>query len=172
MDRESIKARFDAKWKENEETGCWEWTASLFPNGYGQFQVRKAEGPAKLDKYAHRWAWRLNRGAIGEGMAVLHRCDNRKCVNPDHLFVGTKKDNAQDMKAKDRHLKGELNSNSKLTKRQVIAIHQLSSLGHTHKSISAILGCVSPTQVGRILIGERWEHIYEAIQTEKQLRNA
>lgn len=82
--------------------GCWIWTASRFTKrgGYGQFH----EWPKV--RYAHRVAWELTHGPIPDGMVVMHACDNPPCVNPQHLSLGTIADNAQDMVAKGRSLKG------------------------------------------------------------------
>jgi hypothetical protein len=78
-------------------TGCWLWTRSLRPGcGYGQLK----EGGRM--RFAHRVAYELFVGPIGHGLYVCHRCDVKVCVNPDHLFLGTPKDNAQDMIRKGR----------------------------------------------------------------------
>lgn len=77
-------------------TRCWVWTASTAA-GYGNFCVRRP-----LNVGSHRFSWELSNGPIPEGLWVLHRCDNRRCVNPAHLFLGTAKDNVRDMIAKGR----------------------------------------------------------------------
>jgi hypothetical protein len=78
-------------------SGCWEWQATIQKNGYGHF-MRSKRKPIM----AHRMAYELAYGSIPEGLHVLHRCDNRRCVRPDHLWVGTHSDNMRDMHAKGR----------------------------------------------------------------------
>ncbi len=85
---------------------CWVWQGEINPKGYGII-YRKGK------KFkAHRWMWITHQGEIPEGMCVLHRCDNRPCVNPDHLFLGTAMVNAQDMVTKNRQA-------AKLTPQQI-----------------------------------------------------
>lgn len=84
-------------------TRCWEWTARRNPKGYGQFSVGK-----KMEQ-AHRVSWVMANGNIPYKLQVLHHCDNPSCVNFQHLFVGTNKDNADDreMKGRGNHAKGD-----------------------------------------------------------------
>lgn len=81
-----------------DESGCWLWMRALKGCGYGH---KWHEGKYKS---AHRIAWELNRGQIPEGLFVLHRCDVMRCVNPEHLFLGTHQDNMEDQRRKGRHL--------------------------------------------------------------------
>jgi hypothetical protein len=76
---------------------CWPWTGRCDTFGYGRIGIERKEHPA------HRVAYELTRGPIPDGICVLHHCDHPACCNPAHLFLGTKKDNTQDMIAKGRH---------------------------------------------------------------------
>jgi hypothetical protein len=91
-----VTDRFWAKVQKGD--GCWEWSAGRLPVGYGRFRVSP-----EREALAHRYSYELNVGPVPDGLCVLHRCDNPSCVRPDHLFVGTHKDNTQDMFGKDRH---------------------------------------------------------------------
>jgi hypothetical protein len=78
------------------ENGCWEWDGSINQSGYGTIGVNRSS------KLAHRVAWEESNGAIPNGLFVLHACDNRRCINPAHLWLGTNDDNMKDMARKGR----------------------------------------------------------------------
>jgi HNH endonuclease len=99
--------------------GCWEWTGYIHPSGYGMFRF---QGKTPM---AHRVAWILTHGEIPRGMKVLHRCDYPGCVNPDHLFLGTQRDNVLDMYGKGRGVAGERHHRSKLSINDAINIRIL-----------------------------------------------
>lgn len=89
--------RFWAKVGPRPAGECWLWHSARHRSGHGQFGV----GP--VDRiYAHRFSWELHNGPVPEGLCVLHRCDVPACVNPDHLWLGTREDNMHDMWAKGR----------------------------------------------------------------------
>lgn len=101
---DNIEARFWPKVKQTE--GCWLWLGAKNPDGYGVFRI-KNRGTS-----AHRIAYALKVGHIPTGVSVLHSCDNRSCVRPDHLFLGTQLENVNDMMKKGRGHKarGDLNA--------------------------------------------------------------
>lgn len=76
---------------------CWNWKAAMHPQGYGKFADN-----GKPDR-THRVSWKLFNGPISGGAWVLHKCDNRRCVNPDHLYLGDRQQNINDMMARNRH---------------------------------------------------------------------
>lgn len=140
--------------KVNKTDSCWEWTGTIMRGGYGHFSINNRY------KQAHRVSYQMNVGAIPAGLCVLHRCDNRRCVRPDHLFLGTQKDNAQDAIAKGRFTTGERNGfrkkkeAHKLTDTQVNEIAQRYKRGGiTHKELAAEYG-VSKSLV-TMIIGNR-----------------
>ena len=104
-------ARFHASYAVNEETGCWEWTGWIHPKGYGILSIG---GKSKKIR-AHRFSWELHCGPIPEGVFVCHMCDNRRCCNPTHLFLGDGSDNMRDMVAKGRHWSKQGQYRQKLT---------------------------------------------------------
>jgi len=113
--------RFFRKAEPVTESGCWLWTAYINHLGYGKFQLKGKW------RNANRVCWELINGPIPDGMDVLHKCDIRCCVNPNHLFLGTHTDNMQDMIAKGRAPRrdGEHNGNAKITREQAEEIRAL-----------------------------------------------
>lgn len=129
----NVESKFWARVSRGQE--CWVWDGPKYRNGYGQFYVGN-----NISEGAHRFSYKVALGEIPIGMMVLHRCDNRPCVRPDHLFLGTSLDNVRDMFSKGRNApkerlrnrrpnNGELNGNARLRAEDVIAIR--SSHGNT-----------------------------------------
>ena len=116
MARKGLKERFWSKVIFGE--GCWEWAGFLFTCGYGGIRDDDAK---QSPRYAHRVSWQLHFGAIPDGLQICHKCDNPKCVRPDHLFLGTQADNNWDCATKGRQpgsrgkMRGENHPRAKLT---------------------------------------------------------
>ncbi len=111
----------DRLWKRVVKTDtCWLWTGYK-QKGYGRMS-KDYPYTGALGVLTHRVSWELANGPIPEGLCVLHKCDNPSCVNPDHLFLGTRIDNSNDKVSKGRHVRGEKIARSKLTEPDVLAI--------------------------------------------------
>jgi DNA-binding XRE family transcriptional regulator len=147
------KNRIENKVELVTESGCWIWMGTTTSRGYGQL----IDDNKKY--YAHRASYEAFIGEIPKGMYVCHRCDNRFCVNPNHLFVGTQKDNLQDMRNKGRSTRGEKNAQAKLTHAQVAMIKVcLKHKAQKDEQLAKQFG-VSRQTINLIKQGKRWNHV-------------
>lgn len=145
----SALQKFHSRIDKNGE--CWVWTGGHSACGYGCFK------PADKQVLAHRYSYEQHVGPIPTGHFVLHRCDNKSCVNPAHLFTGTQRDNMQDMKAKGRHQYGERSSRAKLTEAQAREILLSTEL----PSVAAKRFNISHMTVRHIRKGRLWAHLQQ-----------
>lgn len=150
--RRPLLERFEAKVSPEPTSGCWLWTAYLMPNGYG---LIGRGGSGEGMEYAHRAAWMLYRGPVPAGRFVCHRCDNRACVNPDHLFLGTHADNMRDMSSKRRSAVGSRNGQARLSPQSASEARRMKSSGIPQAQIARALG-VSPMTISRLVRGQSW----------------
>lgn len=131
-------------WAKVDKSGdCWLWTGKVNDSGYGV--IRNVLG---VETKCHRVAYVLANGYIPHGLCVLHRCDNRRCCNPSHLFLGTRGDNNRDRSAKGRTARGARLPHSKLTEQDKAAIAALNGR-ETQAEVGARFG-VSRSRVGQI----------------------
>lgn len=132
---------------------CWLWEGATTPFGYGDIKSHQRR------HNAHRVSYELHKGPIPQGMQVCHRCDNPRCCNPGHLWLGTAGDNCRDMVAKGRHvspaLKGSKNGRAILTDALVMEIRRDKRPG---TQIAADLG-LGITTVNSIRRGASWKHL-------------
>lgn len=144
-----IIERFEESYIPEPNSGCWIWTKALSKNGYGRFF------DGQVAEWAHRVAWQIFNGQIPDNYAVCHHCDNRTCVNPSHLFLGTALENKQDAVRKGRHLVGEKVRNSKLTEENVRDI--LSK--RINAKQFALLYKISERHVYHLWSRSTWRHV-------------
>ncbi len=153
-------------WSYVDKSGeCWEWILPSKRGGYGLFGMKTTKQYG-----AHRISWILfHQKAVPIGLLICHHCDNKSCVNPEHLFLGTFADNNRDRHRKGRskpitpptpeqRARGERAGNSKLKAHQVLEIRELSGEGETGKSLAVVFG-ISERTVGQIIHRETWTHI-------------
>lgn len=134
------------------DNGCWEFIGAL-SDGYGSLKYK-----GRVYK-AHRVSWECENRPLEEGECVLHDCDNRKCCNPNHLFLGDKQDNSDDMIAKGRDFHppvlGTMNGQSRLQEHEVIEIKKLIELGYSQQTIADTFN-VSRSTIKKIKLGQTW----------------
>ena len=146
-----LPARFWAK-VAIDPAGCWLWTSQRNLAGYATFHVT---GAGK--RLAHRFLWESLFGPVPGGRVLCHRCDVRACVNPDHLYVGTHKQNAKDCSARGRAA-GSGRGKNKLTPDLVRLIRRRAAEGVRREAIAKEVG-VSPRNVWYVLSGKTWNHV-------------
>ena len=133
-------------------SGCWEWQGFIDRKGYGRLRYER------ISHLCHRLAWELTYGPIPAGLCVCHHCDNRLCVRPDHLFLGTIADNNHDMVAKGRVAAGEHSGQARLTVEEVIAIrgqYRRGTWGQGYSALARRYG-VSMNTIRSVVLGRTW----------------
>ncbi len=166
------KSFADRFWEHVDKTDtCWLWTGTLRPDGYAYIQLSY---PSVKKVRVHRISYEMHYGPIPDGLLVCHKCDQRNCVRPEHLFLGTDKDNSDDMRAKGRQRYvgqpgGESNTSHKLSASDVIEIRKLYDEG-----VLTIQEIATHYGVSRALVSsihKRWQCIADATPKSKRSPN-
>jgi predicted XRE-type DNA-binding protein len=152
---ESIRERFWSGVDIRSDDECWNWIRSIGSAGSGVFTIRRK------NISAYKMAWELTYGDVPEGKILCHICDNRKCCNPNHLYVGTHKENAEDRKNRGRNgdQRGEKSKHNKLSEGQVIEIIKLLKYTDLSQYKIADMFDISRSTVLAIHMNENWKHV-------------
>jgi hypothetical protein len=154
----SKEAPIQRFWRQVEITdGCWIWTGYRNASGYGRMRIH---GIGRAMIFAHHISYEIHHGPVPDGGWVLHHCDNPPCIRPDHIYLGTPKQNSQDAVTRGRRpdVRGENNGFSKLTEAGVREIRRRAEAGEKVGSIAKDLGMSYPG-VRDIIIRRNWPHV-------------
>jgi len=149
--RKAIRHRFEQQYERSTEDECWEWYGAVLKSGYGTMKVNGST------ERAHRIGYWLRHGEIPDDLFVLHHCDNRRCVNPSHLYLGDHVDNRQDAVERDRTAQGEENGRVKLTEDDVREIKRRGE-DELQRDLADEFG-ISQSSVNDIINGHTWSHV-------------
>ena len=143
----------------NENSGCLEWKGTT-NNGYGRITIGSRTDGTRRTVSTHRLSYILNYGEVPEGYDVCHKCDNPKCINPSHLFAGTRQENIDDREAKGRNNppRGNEHPKAKLSDRDVFSIRKKRMQGMTFRAIAAEYG-VNKKTIQDAVKGKHWAHV-------------
>jgi hypothetical protein len=148
--RADVNIRFWSKVQIQDKEDCWNWIYKGTSQGYGEFWDNQTHSSIP----SHRVAWMLTNGEIPKGFCVCHKCDNPKCCNPLHLFLGTQKENMKDMRAKGRGAK----TYKRFLEKEVIEIKELHALGVSGRTLAKEFS-TSPSRISKIVTGLVWKNV-------------
>ncbi len=148
-----LEGRFWERVDKTCSSGCWNWTGYRNPDGYGTFYA------SKKNLLAHRVSYIISYGEIPEGKCALHRCDNRKCVNPAHLFLGTRADNMADKVRKGRQSRGADLPQTRIGEIDIVTIRDWVTVPCVTTTAVAKAYGVSQPHVSQIVLRKKWAHV-------------
>lgn len=149
--------------------GCWLWSGATSSGGYGSIRPLPCEPAAP----AHRLSYVVHKGSIPDGLHVCHACDVRACINPDHLWLGTRSDNMRDMLAKGRRtpptVSGSYSPNLKFTSADIRQMHLAKRSGATAIAIAERWNTTA-AYIRFVLRGAAWPHVAQEFSAEETLQ--
>lgn len=151
-------------WAKTRKIGdCIEWRGTVNNKGYGLIGTGSRTDGSRRLILVHRAAWELKNGRqLNKGEALLHTCDNPRCVNAEHLKLGTQLENIKDCVAKGRHAKGSVNGHAKLSEIDIPKIFELFNQGKSSDQIGEFFG-VSRTAINHVRAGRTWRHVRDQV---------
>ena len=150
----TFENKFWAKVDKLSPTECWNWLGAVQGSGYGHIKIPKT----RKNLLAHRVSYQIHYGDLNDALIICHKCDNKLCTNPEHLFQGTFMENTQDAVTKGRMYRGEQCHQAKLTESEVRSIRYLRGLGAKFCHIASLY-FVSPQTISDIIRKRTWGHI-------------
>lgn len=155
--RGSFEERFWLRVKKSKS--CWEWQGRVGKLGYAR--IRRTD---RSRVFVHRLSYEMHHGPVPEGLLVLHTCDNRRCVNPKHLYVGTHQDNTDDMFRRGRANKaqGERHGNAKLSDAEARRLVDMFRAGEATVAQLAVRYNLHPVHVDGVIKGRRRKHLHQS----------
>lgn len=153
----TLTGRFSDKYIINQTSQCWEWTGVRRKRPNGELSYGRLVHCGK-EYLAHRVAWIIFKGEIPLNLEVCHRCDNPACVNPEHLFVGTHKENMHDCMNKKRHHHGLTHRSRKLDAQKIKEIFKLKEQKISNLEIAKRMGVKAPS-IRKVLTGMSWKSL-------------
>lgn len=156
--RMTLMERFNAN-HQKLENGCWEWTGEKDMQGYGMVRILPHKDCPDIKRIkGHRLSWMLFNGPLPMHLLICHKCDRRSCVNPEHLFLGTQKDNMRDCIKKGRHMHGIGHVWAKLNPEKVREIRKLKAEGQTYDQLSAKFA-VHRITIAQVIQQKTWKEV-------------
>lgn len=131
---------------------CWTWNGATDTSGYGLLEVENKT------RAVHRLSWELHYGSIPNGLGVFHKCDNRICIRPSHLFIGTARDNVADRDRKGRQAIGKRNARTKLMPTQIRQIRELFVKGVSYSALGRKFSVDAKT-IWCVINGKSWKYV-------------
>lgn len=151
-------ARFWSKVDRKVPNECWPWTGSFKENGYPQLGVGSLTNGTRTMRMAHRLSWLIHFGEVPKRKYILHHCDNPKCVNPNHLYLGGNSENMRDAAQRNRIAHGVRHAYAKLNPTKVRRIRKLFKSGKNCNQIASTIGVAYAT-IQQVIEGQTWRRV-------------